>query len=67
MLRDELGGGRNLDALVGKARASEALKKFPTTVETVNEIIVMHPQFALAQAEKARVFIGIFYKNNPSI
>ena len=59
VLRDELGGGRNLDALMGKARASEALKKFPVTVETVNEIIVMHPNFALAQAEKARTLMMI--------
>jgi len=58
-LRDELGGGRNLDALLGKVKASEKLKKFPVTIDAINEIIVMHPSFTLAHAEKAKVLMMI--------
>lgn len=56
MLRDELGGDKNLTALMGKAKSSERLKKFPITIDTINEVIVIYANFSLALAEKARVF-----------
>ncbi len=47
--------GKNLEALMGKARSSELLKKFSVTIETLNEIIILYPQFTPALSEKARV------------
>jgi hypothetical protein len=47
--------GKNLEALMGKAKASELMKKFTITLETLNEIIILYPQFTPALSEKARV------------
>ena len=50
-----MGNNKNLDALMGRAKASETQKKFSTTIDTLNEIIVIYPKFIPAQIEKARV------------
>lgn len=40
---------------MGRARASELMKKFTVTIDTLNEIIVLYPHFTPALSEKARV------------
>lgn len=44
---------------MGKARASEMMKKFSVTIETLNEIIVIYPDFIPAQSEKCRLLMII--------
>ncbi len=45
---------------MGKAKASELQKKFSVTIDTLNEIIVVFPDFQPALVEKSKVFL-VFY------
>lgn len=47
--------GNSLELMLGKCEASEKLKKFTVTVDTVNNIIVDYKDFAPAYEMKARV------------
>lgn len=51
---------RHLDALIGKARAAERLRKFQIALDTLNEIIVEHPKYLPAIAEKSRLLLTIY-------
>ena len=50
-------GAKNLEVLMGKAKASELQKKFTITLEALNEIVVMFPKFLPALVEKSKVRI----------
>ena len=55
-----------LELLIGKCVASEKIKKFTLTIDTVNSIIVECPDFYPAMEMKARVsslFLKYFFKN----
>ena len=49
---------------MGKCSASEKLKKFTVTVDSVNTLIVEYPEFQPAQEMKARVKIYIIDFND---
>lgn len=50
---------KSLEALMGKAKASEMQKKFNITLDSLNEIIVQFPKFLPALDEKAKVLMMI--------
>lgn len=49
----------HLDLLLGKCAASEKLKKFTITIDSINSIIVEYPDFQPAKEIKAKVLMMI--------
>ena len=48
--------------MMGMARTCEKTKNFLATVETVNEVIVMYPDFTAADNEKCRLLLMVIYQ-----
>ncbi len=59
IFRDGQGSIKNLEALMGKAKASEVQKKFNITLDSLNEVIVQFPKFLPALIEKAKILMMI--------
>jgi hypothetical protein len=47
--------------MMGRARAAELVKKFTITIDTINEINVLYPEFVPALNEKAKLLMMVTF------
>ncbi len=49
-----------IEAMMGRARAAELIKKFTITIDTINEVNVLYPEFVPALNEKAKLLMMVY-------
>jgi len=50
---------KNIESLMGRAKANEISKKFDVAVNTINEVNVLYPEFKAGLIEKAKLLMTV--------
>lgn len=58
-INSEFSGQKSLDYLLGLAKISELNKKYQITLDAINEIVVVYPNFPYAMTEKSKILMMI--------
>ncbi len=64
LYKEQDDSNKNIESLMGRAKSNELKRKFDVTLDTINEIIVLYPDFKSIQVEKAKflmIVLNFYY------
>lgn len=56
---EQVDTNRNVEALMGRCKANEILKRFDVSLNTINEVNIVYPEFKAGFLEKSKLLMTV--------